>query len=249
MYDDVRYRARADSRKMKCCMHTAPIRIAAIVASFAVVLASRGALAQDAPPADPSAAPPPLPEPTAPPPSAPPSAPTVEMVAPPPPTPVPPPEDEEPPPRMSEGRMIVSAWNSGFQWGLAPGVIFVDGNARFALGVRLGYGFDTDSVIVVPGIRGSFNFTDPNVYSGMPMLKLVYPIDRFAPFVEGGAGIGHLTAGDTTPSATGAALFVGGGFMIHFTRSFALGAEVNYHTVTNTPFKAVGVGPIIALAF
>jgi len=150
---------------------------------------------------------------------------------------------------MSEGRAIVSAWNSGFQWGLSPGVVFVEGGARFALGVRLGWGFDTDSVIVVPGVRGAFYFTDPNVYLGMPIVKLVYPIDRFAPFVEGGAGIGHLAAGAGTASGTGAALFVGGGFMIHFTRAFALGAEVNYQTVTNTPFKGMGVGPILALAF
>ena len=199
---------------------------------------------------DPAApAPPALPDPSAPSaPSAPPPVAPPENVNVAPPSEPPPPE-EEPAPRMSEGRAIVSAWNSGFQWGLSPGVIFVEGSARFALGVRLGYGFDTDSVIIVPGVRGAFYFTDPNVYLGMPMLKLVYPIDRFAPFVEGGAGVGHVSAGDVTASSTGAALFFGGGFMIHFTRSFGLGAEANYQVVTGTPFKGFGVGPIIAIAF
>jgi hypothetical protein len=69
-----------------------------------------------------------------------------------------------------------------------------------------------------------------------------------APFVEGGAGLGHI-AGSGSPSATGAALYVGGGFMIHFTRSFALGAEASYQTITGTGFKGFGVGPIIAFAF
>jgi hypothetical protein len=149
---------------------------------------------------------------------------------------------------MSEGRAIVVAWNTGFQWGLAPGVVFASGRAGFSLGVRLGYGIDTGTVIVVPGVRLSATFLDPNIYQGMPVGKLVLPIDRFAPFVEGGAGLGHI-AGSGSPSATGAALYVGGGFMIHFTRSFALGAEASYQTITGTGFKGFGVGPIIAFAF
>lgn len=213
------------------------------------------AFAQSAPPpapgdtAAPSApqepAPPATPAPpSSPPPIAPPDEPTpAPIVAPPPPA-----EEEEPEPRMSEGRAIVVAWNTGFQWGLAPGVVFASGRAGFSLGVRLGYGIDTGTVIVVPGVRLSATFLDPNIYQGMPVGKLVLPIDRFAPFVEGGAGLGHI-AGSGSPSATGAALYVGGGFMIHFTRSFALGAEASYQTITGTGFKGFGVGPIIAFAF
>lgn len=211
------------------------------------------AFAQDAvPPATsatpaPSAPPEPLPPPpptSSPAPIAPPDEPVpAPIVAPPPPA-----EDEEPEPRMSEGRAIVVAWNTGFQWGLAPGVVFASGRAGFSLGVRLGYGIDTGTVIVVPGVRLSATFLDPNIYQGMPVGKLVLPIDRFAPFVEGGAGLGHI-AGSDSPSATGAALYVGGGFMIHFTRSFALGAEASYQTITGTGFKGFGVGPIIAFAF
>ena len=150
---------------------------------------------------------------------------------------------------MSEGRAIVSAWNTGFQWGIAPGVVFADGKTGFFLGIRLGYGFDTGSVIVVPGVRLAGYFTDPNVYVGMPVLKLVYPIDRFAPFIEGGAGVGHVEGVGPIAGVTGAGLMGGGGFMFHFTPRFALGVEANYQVVTGTSFGAFGVGPIIAIAF
>ena len=229
-----------------------PVRLAALSTLFAlsVVLASSGKARADEPPATSPAGEPPAPVPPpgpstdpAPPPLPPPAAPTPPSVLP---AASEPASEERSPEPMSEGRAIVAAWNTGFQWGLSPGVVFSQGNAGFALGLRLGYGFDTNFVIIVPGARGSIFFTDPNVYLGMPVLKLVYPINRFAPFVEGGGGVGHLAG---TGGGTGAALFVGGGFMIHFTRSFALGAEVNYQVITGTSFRGVGVGPIIAFAF
>lgn len=161
--------------------------------------------------------------------------------------PIVPPQEDEPAP-MSEGRMLVSLYNSGFQWGIAPGVVFSRGKAGFALGLRFGYGFDTGPVILVPGIRLAGYFIDPNVYLGMPTFKLVLPIDRFAPFVEGGAGVGHVAGANDTPAETGAALMGGGGFMIHFTR-VAFGAEASYQVITGTPFKGFGVGPILALGF
>jgi hypothetical protein len=140
--------------------------------------------------------------------------------------------------------MLVSAYNSGFQWGLSPGIVFSHGHAAFALGVRFGYGIDTGSVILVPGVQLSAYFTDPNVYIGMPTMKLVYPIDRFAPFVEGGAGVGHVE----DPSKTGAALMAGAGFMLHFTH-VAFGAEGTYTRITGTEFKGFGLGPILAFGF
>jgi hypothetical protein len=169
--------------------------------------------------------------------------------------PVPPEPAQAPPvqveeePRMSEGRMLVSLYNSGFQWGISPGVVFSDGKAGFALGLRFGYGFDTGPVILVPGVRLAAYFIDPNVYLGMPTFKLVLPIDRFAPFVEGGVGVGHVAAGDGDRAAeTGASLMGGGGFMIHFSR-IAFGAEASYQVITGTDFKGFGVGPILAIGF
>jgi len=151
---------------------------------------------------------------------------------------------EPAPEPMSEGRMLVSLYYSGFQWGLSPGVLFSGGKAGFFLGVRFGYGFDTGSVIAVPGVSLSGYFIDPNVYVGMPTIKLVLPIDRFAPFVTGGAGAGHVTE----PQATGVALMGGGGFMLHFT-GIAFGAEVSYQTITSTEFAGWSVGPLLALGF
>ncbi|MBX3231334.1 MAG: hypothetical protein KIT84_10350 [Labilithrix sp.] len=153
-------------------------------------------------------------------------------------------QQAEPEPSMSEGRMLVSLYNEGFQFGLSPGVVFVRGRAAFALGVRFGYGIDTGPVIVVPGVRLAGYFADPNVYLGMPTVKLIVPIDRFAPFVEGGGGVGHVS----DPSKTGFAWLVGGGFMIHF-RRFAFGAEVSYQAITGTGFRGIGVGPILAFGF
>lgn len=158
------------------------------------------------------------------------------------------PRDEEP--EMSEGRRIVVSWNTGFQWGIAPGVIFTDGGkASFALGLRFGWGFDTGRFILVPGLRLVGYFSTPGVYMGMPTVKVVLPIDRFAPFLEAGAGIGYVSAGDTTGAHTGLAVLGGGGFMIHFTMKFGLGVEANYQIITGTDFKGFGVGPILALAF
>jgi len=156
-------------------------------------------------------------------------------------------EDAEAP--MSEGRRIVVAWNTGFQWGISPGVIFVDGEASFALGLRFGYGIDTGTVILVPGVRLAGYFSQPGVYLGMPIMKLVLPLDRFAPFVEAGAGVGYVSSSNDTEAKTGLALLGGGGFMIHFSMKFGLGVEANYQVITGTPFKGFGIGPIIALAF
>jgi len=149
---------------------------------------------------------------------------------------------------MSEGRLLVSLYNSGFQWGISPGVVFSKGNAGFALGLYFGYGIDTGPVILVPGLRLTGFFTDPNVYVGMPTFKLVLPIDRFAPFVEGGVGLGHVTAADNDPSKSGAALMGGGGFMLYF-RHVAFGAEATYQVITGTSFKGFGIGPILAIGF
>jgi hypothetical protein len=160
-----------------------------------------------------------------------------------------PPPSPPPPPPMSEGRRLVVAYNSGFHWGLSPGIVVVNGSVGFALGLSFGYGFETGPVIVVPGIQLSAYFTDPTVLVGMPVARVVLPIDRFAPFIEGGAGVGNVAASGDTKSQTGAALLGGGGFMVHFTGSFALGVEASYQTITGTNFEGIGIGPIIAIGF
>ena len=212
-----------------------PSRVRSVAAFVATLLFAFRAAAQDEPPVEPSPVEPPLVEP-----------PLVESAPP----PVGTLEGQEPRPVMSEGRTLVSLYNAGFQWGVSPGVVFHDGDAGFYLGLRLGYGFDLDTIIVVPGVRLAGYFLDPNVYVGMPVLKVVLPFGRFAPFVEGGVGYGHVSADDTNQvgSQNGLALLGGGGFMIHFPR-IAFGAEAQYQVVTGTGFKGVGVGPILAIGF
>jgi hypothetical protein len=145
---------------------------------------------------------------------------------------------------MSEGRLLTSLYNSGFRWGISPGVVFSNGKAGFYLGLSFGYGFDTGPVILVPGARIAGYFSDPNVYVGMPTFRVLFPIDRFAPFIEGGTGVGYVT----DPSKTGLALMGGGGFMIYF-RHIAFGAEASYQVITGTGFSGFGVGPILAIGF
>jgi hypothetical protein len=222
-----------------------PIFSASALLTVAAILLRAGAAsaqpAEPTPPADEpgETTPPSEPEPA---PAPPPPEPTI-TTAPPPQVEVLPPV-EEPKPKMSEGRMLVSLYNVGFQWGISPGIVFSRGKAGFALGLRFGYGVDAGPVIVVPGVRLTGYFIDPNVYLGMPTVKLVLPIDRFGPFIEGGAGVGHVSE----PSKTGLGLLAGGGLMVYFTR-VAFGAEASYQVITGTSFKGFGIGPILALGF
>jgi hypothetical protein len=78
----------------------------------------------------------------------------------------------------------------------------------------------------------------------MPTFKVVLPIDRFGPFVEGGVGLGHYS----DPPQGGLALLGGGGLMVHFSR-VAFGAEVSYQTITGISFKGFGIGPLLAIGF
>lgn len=223
---------------------------------LATCVLSSGPLRAQQPDAPPLTEPAPLPPASdpldQPPRAAPPQVPLFEPVHPPAAQPVgePPPvvgEEREAP--MSEGRRIVVAWNTGFQWGISPGIIIVDGEASFALGLRFGYGVDTGNLILVPGLRLAGYFSDPAVYLGMPVMKLVLPIDRFAPFLEAGAGVGHVSSTDAVSAKTGVAVLGGGGFMVHFSMKLGLGVEANYQAITGTGFKGFGIGPILALAF
>lgn len=145
------------------------------------------------------------------------------------------------------GRDIVVAYNTGFQWNIAPGIFFPSGgDPAFALSGMVGYGFDTGSVIVVPGVSAAAYFpTGTRILMALADTRVVLPIGHFAPFVRGGIGPGHIT----DPSHTGLALRGGGGFMVHFSMNFGLGVEALYQTITGTGFQGLMIGPVIALAF
>jgi hypothetical protein len=170
------------------------------------------------------------------------AAPESEPVA----VPAPPrPTPEEP--ERSPGRDRVVAYNSGFRWGLAPGIFIPasGGSVGFSLSAHAGYGFDTGSVIVIPGATALGLFPkDGTVLAFVPGARLVLPIGFFAPFIEAGAGPGHVTK----PSGTGAALSAGTGFMVHPTDSFAIGAAGSYMKITGTDVSVLSVGPILSLS-
>jgi hypothetical protein len=143
------------------------------------------------------------------------------------------------------GRELVARRYTGLRWSIGPGAVFRSGKAGFSLAGRLEYGVDTGSVIVMPGLSLAGYFLDPNVYVGMPTVELVLPLGPFAPFVEGGAGVGAVTQ----PSQTSLAVLGGGGFVLHPTPSFMLGLEVGYETIVGTDFRVIILGPIFAFSF
>jgi hypothetical protein len=152
---------------------------------------------------------------------------------------------QEPVPKVDPYRARIAGHYAGFHGGISPGVVFGNGKAGFAIALHLEYGFDTGTVIIAPGLSLGAYFLDPNVYIGMPTAKLVFPIEWFVPFIEGGAGVGQLTQ----PSTTGLALLGGGGFMIHASLNLALGLEAGYETILGTGFSVITLGPILALSF
>jgi hypothetical protein len=160
-----------------------------------------------------------------------------------------PPEESEPqqaaPPKVDPRRALIASYYAGFHWGIDPAVVFGNGKAAFGVALRLDYDIDTGSVIIAPGVSLAAYFFDPNVYLGMPTAKLALPIGWFVPFVEGGAGVGHVTQ----PSATGLALLGAGGFMIHASPNFALGIEAGYETILGTDFGVILLGPVLAFSF
>jgi hypothetical protein len=142
-------------------------------------------------------------------------------------------------------RALIARYYAGLHFGIDPGAVFNNGKVGFGIAARLEYGIDTGTVIIAPGLNLAAYFLDPNVYVGMPTAKLVLPIGWFVPFIEGGAGVGHLTQ----PSQTGLALLGAGGFMIHPSQNLALGAEGGYETILGTDFGVILFGPIFAIAF
>lgn len=152
----------------------------------------------------------------------------------------------EPPPEPS----LVRRYAVGPRFIIAPGVFIPStGSAGFTLGVVGGYGFDLGPVILTPGVmaQGSWS-SDWSVYTGLGGLRVTLPIGNFGPYLEGGIGYGHV-GGPLGYSAGGLALRAGGGFIMFFSPSFALGVSVIYDTIVDTPYKTWIIAPLILLAF
>jgi hypothetical protein len=142
-------------------------------------------------------------------------------------------------------RELVAAYYKRLHWSISPGAVFGRDKVGFSLAGRIQYGVDTGSIIVMPGLDLAGYFVDSNVYVGMPMVELVLPLGPFAPFVEGGAGIGVVSQ----PSQASLAVLGGGGFVLHPSPSFVLGIEGGYETIVGTNFQVIIVGPIFAFRF
>ena len=147
---------------------------------------------------------------------------------------------EEPPARTQ-----TAAYYTGFRWGISPAVAFVGGSAAFALSVYLGYGFDTGSVIFVPGVTLASIFSTNTFIYATPELRLVYPIGMVAPFITGGAGPGF----NTSPFKGAFVVRGGGGFTVHPSAKFAIGIEGGYMAYLGLNAAGPYIGPILSFAF
>lgn len=138
--------------------------------------------------------------------------------------------------------------NRGFQLGIGPILLLPSGGGSVGGGLIVDgrYGIEAGPIIVGPGGRaGAYLVSDRFIGTLMPTVRVTLPAGPFAPFLLGGVGGGMLT----NPSDQGVALLGGGGLMIHFSRTFALGAEVTYQTITGTGFSNLAIGPAIAIGF
>lgn len=157
-----------------------------------------------------------------------------------------PPEPTPEPYQGPSGRDRVVAYYTGLQLGIAPGIILPTngGDPGFLLSLYGGYGIEAGSVIVIPGARATGAWP-PDAFIGTftPTMKLVFPLGAFAPYVEGGAGPGYVSAGEKV----GLAVHAGGGFSVHPSSRFAIGAGVAYQTITGTNVSFLG--PVLILSF
>jgi hypothetical protein len=149
--------------------------------------------------------------------------------------------------RADEDRDRTAAAYSGFHWGASPGVLIsTQGNAAFALSAYAGYGVDTGTVVIVPGLSvGAILPRDGSVVSATPQVQFVIPVSIVAPFVEIGAGPAYITP-PGKPYLMGR---VGGGLVVHPSPSFAIGAAVGYVRVFGTDVSGITIAPILAIGF
>jgi hypothetical protein len=146
------------------------------------------------------------------------------------------------------GREIVTYYNTGARFTLAPGVFIPLEGERvgFSLAGDFRYGFDTGPLIAAPGARvAAFFLPDARVVLGLATARVTVPVGPVGPFVLGGVGPGFVSA----PEHVDLGYLAGGGFMVHFGVHVAVGAEVAYQAIRRTSFSALSVGPSLLLAF
>jgi hypothetical protein len=141
-------------------------------------------------------------------------------------------------------RDIVVAYNTGWRFSIAPGLLISDGDVGFSIAGDVRYGFEIGPLVLAPGARVAGYFP-PDFYalSALATGRITYPIGPVGPYLVGGIGPGYLS----DPSQAGAAYLGGGGLMIHIGSSFGFGAELTYFGITGTDFRAFG--PALLLMF
>jgi hypothetical protein len=139
------------------------------------------------------------------------------------------------------------AWNAnvGFISGLGIALLLPDeGSAGGGLELSARYGVPVSVVVLAPGARvGGYYLQERFIGMLMPTFRVTLPLGPFAPFVQGGAGVGGLS----NPGDAGLAWLAGGGLMIHFGGVLSLGAEVNYEGITGTGFEVLSIGPTLVI--
>jgi len=155
---------------------------------------------------------------------------------------------QPPPPPPEPGLVRQNA--VGPRFAIIPGVFIPSsGSAGFSLGLEGGYGFDLGPVIVTPGLAFQGNWGgDFTAYTGLAIARVTLPLGPFGPFVEGGVGYGHVT-GPLDYSSGNLAWRAGAGFIFFFSPRFAIGIDVRYDAIVDTPFKGWTFAPLILLSF
>lgn len=158
-------------------------------------------------------------------------------------------EPSQPPPPPPEPG-LVRRYSVGPRFAIIPGVFIPSsGSAGFSLGVEGGYGLDLGPVIVTPGLSFQGNWGgDFTAYTGLAIARVTLPLGSFGPFVEGGIGYGHVT-GPLNYSSGNLAVRGGAGFIFFFSPKFAIGLDVRYDAIVDTPFKGWTFAPLILLTF
>jgi hypothetical protein len=138
------------------------------------------------------------------------------------------------------------AANRGLRIGLGPILLLPSREGGpYGGGLMLDgrYGIKAGPTVLAPGGRLS-GYVQSSRFLGtaMPTFRITLPVGPLAPYILGGVGGGWIS----NPSEGGVALLGGGGLMIHFGRTIALGVEATYQTITGTEFQSVAIGPSIA---
>jgi len=153
-------------------------------------------------------------------------------------------------PAAAQEESLVRRYSVGPRLTIAPGVFIpANGSAGFALGVEGAYGFDLGPIILAPTLAFQGDWShDWTVYSGLGGVRATMPIGIFGPFAEFALGYGHVD-GPANHSTGGLAVRAGGGFMLFFSPSFALGLSVRYDAIVDTGFEGWTIAPILLISF